>query len=95
MLNVSGSRWLAIGCVATVLGAWTSSLEPGRLAHYRSLSREALMAELAEKHAGRLSSGVPGALLVVCIVVFAVDLLSFLFDETWCRLRPAPPTGEG
>jgi hypothetical protein len=86
MIHLSGARSLAISAVALAFGWVMNGNEASTLAHYQSLSHDALLAELASKYDSHLSTNLIGALVLVFVVVLAVDLLTALFDRVWARL---------
>ena len=94
MLSLSGGRSLAISVMGLALGWWGTMDDATILAHYQSLSYDALIKELATKYDGRLTPNLAGGVFVVLVIVIAVDLLTKLFDRAWLRLGGSPPPGE-
>lgn len=95
MIHLSGARSLAISVVALALGWLISGSEASTLAHYKSLSHDALLSELTSKYESHLATNLIGALFLVFVVVLAVDLLTVLFDRVWARLSGSPATTAG
>ena len=95
-MHISGARSLAMSVVALALG-WVFSLrDASTLAHYKALSHDALMSELASEYDSSLSSNIVGAVSLVLVGVIAVDLLTQIFERVWARLRgPAAPASGG
>jgi hypothetical protein len=94
MIRLSGARCLAMSVVGAVLGWWISLDDVSTMAHYRALTHDALMQELAQRNDGSVSSGITGGLFLVVTVVLLVDVLNRFFDAIWRRIEPAPP-GQG
>ncbi|HVH66446.1 MAG TPA: hypothetical protein VM716_01115 [Gemmatimonadales bacterium] len=86
MIHLSGARSLAMSVVALALGWLINGSDASTLAHYKSLSHDALLSELASKYDGHLATNVIGALFLVFVLVLAVDLLTGLFERVWARL---------
>lgn len=80
-----------MSAVGVLLG-WFSGLDStSTMAHYRGLSHDALLAELAEKNDGQLGTNIMGALFVVIAIVIAVNLLTRFFEAIWRRIEPPRP----
>jgi hypothetical protein len=93
MIELSGPRCLAMSVVGVVLG-WLTSLDSlSTMTHYRALSHDALLSELAEKNDGQLSTNIMGALFIVVALVIAVDVLTRFFEALWRRIEPPRPAG--
>ena len=85
MLRLSGARSLAMSIVSLGLGWWISLEDVSTLTHYKALSHDALMSELASKYDGRLSTNIAGGVFLVLVVVIGVDLLTVLFERLRAR----------
>lgn len=95
MIELSGARCLAMSVVGVFLG-WLISLDSSStMDHYRALSHDALLTELAKQNDGQLSTNVMGGLFVVAALVIAVDLLTRLFEALWRRIEPPRPATPG
>jgi len=67
MIRLSGPRCLAMSVVVALFG-WRAGLDSlSTLTHYRALSHDALLSELAEKNGGALSTSIMGGLFVVVV----------------------------
>jgi hypothetical protein len=95
MLHLSGARALAISVVGIALGWFISASEATTLAHYQSLSHDALLKELAAKYSGNVATSILGALFLSLVIVLAADLLTKLFDRIWARLGGADDAPKG
>jgi hypothetical protein len=95
VLHLSGARALAISVVGIALGWFISASEASTLAHYQSLSHDALLKELTSKYETDLATSIIGALFLVLVVVLAVDLLTKLFDRIWARLGGPADAAKG
>jgi hypothetical protein len=92
MIRLSGARCLAISLVGALFGWWASVDDLSTMAHYRALSHDALITELAQKNDGQVSTSIMGGLFVVLAVVLLVDVLTRFFDAVWRRIElPAGP----
>jgi branched-subunit amino acid permease len=95
MVELTGPRCLAMSVVGVVLG-WLINLDSSStMSHYRALSHDALLSELAKQNEGQLSTNIMGALFVVAALVIAVDLLTRVFEALWRRIEPPRPAGPG
>jgi hypothetical protein len=92
MIRLSGPRCLAMSVVGALFGWWASLDSVSTLTRYRGLSHEALLAELAEKNGGQLSTSIMGGLFVVVAIVVTVDVLTRFFKVLWNRIDPSVPT---
>ena len=88
MIRLSGPRCLAISVVGTLFGWWSNASSVGDMARYRTLSHDALIAELASHNDGVLSTSITGGLIVVLGVVVVVDVLARFFGAVWLRIEP-------
>ena len=61
MIRLSGVRCLAISMVGALMGWWSSVNDGTTMTHYRGLSHEALLQELAQHNDGRLAPALTGA----------------------------------
>ena len=93
MIRLSGARCLAMSLVGALFGWWVSVDDLSTMTHYRALSHDALIAELAQKNDGRISTSIMGGLFVVVAIVLMVDVLTRFFDAVWLRIET--PRGEG
>ena len=96
-VNISGARALAMSAVALPLG-WLISLDgASTMEHYRSLTHEALLQDLATNAESGVSAGIAGAVVFVVGVTIAVDVLTYFFAAIWSRIGPvrdsAPQSG--
>jgi cytochrome b len=84
-----------MSAVALALGWLINGSDASTLAHYKSLSHDALLSELASKYDSHLATNIMGALFLVLVLVLAVDLLTSLFERVWARLggSRSAPTG--
>jgi hypothetical protein len=57
------------------------------MTHYRAMSHDALITELAQKNDGQVSSSIMGGLFVVVAIVVLVDVLTRFFDAVWRRIE--------
>ena len=77
--------------VVTLAMAWFISVgDASKLAHYRSLSHDALISQLASENDGKLTTDIPGAVFLVLVVVIGVDVLTRLFESLWARFGRSP-----
>jgi hypothetical protein len=88
MIRLSGPRCLAMSAVGALFGWWANLDSASTMTHYRGLSHEALIAELARKNDGVLTTSIVGGLFVVVAVVLATDTLTRLFKAIWLRIEP-------
>jgi hypothetical protein len=93
MIRLSGARCLAMSLVGALLGWWASVDDLSTMTHYRALSHDALMTELAQTNDGQVSTSIMGGLFLVIAIVLLVDVLSRFFDAAWLRIDL--PRGEG
>lgn len=94
-MHLSGARSLAMSVVALALG-WVFSLrDASTLAHYKALSHDALISELASEYDSSLTTNIAGAVFFVLVIVIAVDLLTRLFERLWTRLGAPPAATSG
>lgn len=93
MIQLSGPRCLAMSVVGTLFGWWMSVDDVAIMAHYRSLSHDALLLELAKKNDGSLSTSIMGSLFVIAGIVIAVDVLTRFFEVLWKRLERSDASG--
>jgi hypothetical protein len=87
MTSLSRARCLAISLVGALFGWWASVDDLATMAHYRTLSHDALIAELAQQNDGQVSTGIMGGLFVVLAVVLFVDALTRFFEAVWRRIE--------
>lgn len=92
MIQLSGPRCLAMSVVGILFGWWASMNDVAVMVHYRALSHDALLSELAKKNDGSLGKGIVGALFVIAIIVIAVDVLTKFFEAIWKRIEPSRPS---
>ena len=94
MIRLSGPRCLAMSVVGVFAG-WGASIDGvSSMKHFRALSHEALLSELAKNHEVSLSTSILGGLLAVAAVVIIVDILTRFFTAIWNRIEPSsPPRG--
>src|SRR4051812_4686271 len=91
MVELTGPRCLAMSVVGVLLG-WLINIDSSStMTHYRSLSHDALLSELAKQNDGQLGTSIVGALFVVAALVIAVDLLTRFFEALWRRIEPPRP----
>ena len=89
-LRLSGPRSIAMATVAGLFGWWLTGNQAVEVAHYRTLSRDALLAEVTQARNGDMLTNLLGAILLVGMVVFAVDLLTEFYGVIWARIAGAP-----
>ena len=85
-INFSGPRSLAVSVMAGLFSLLVLTGNNDE-AHYRAMSKDAIVAELVSKHsspAGALSV----SLIMVLAMVVGVDVLTGFFDAVWRRIRP-------
>jgi hypothetical protein len=92
MIRLSGPRCLAMSVVGVLFGWWANLSSTSTMTHYRGLSHEALLTELAKTNDGALSTSIIGGLVVVAAVVIATDILTRFFKAVWLRIEPRSPT---
>ena len=95
-INLSGSRSLAISAIAGLFGWMIASSDSSDMARYHTMSKDAIVAELASKQTSTAAS-LTISLFIVLGIVVAVDVLTGFFDAAWRRISPdqdgsAPPT---
>lgn len=92
-LRLSGPRSLAMATLAAIFAWWLSNNQVAEIAHYRSLSHQALLDELSAAKGGQFTANALGAIFMVGMVVFGVDLLTYFYERIWSRIegRAAPP----
>lgn len=73
--------------VGALLGWWASVAHPSTMTHYRALSHDALMTELAQTNDGQVSTSSMSGLFLVIAIVLLVDVLSRYFDAVWLRIE--------
>ena len=66
------SRLLAMVILAIPLGRWLASNEVSKMAQYRALSHDALLAVLQEQHKGSLGTAYVGAFVCLAFAFFLV-----------------------
>jgi len=81
-----------MGVVSVTLGWLINRGDVSTLAHYKGLSHDALMTELASKYDGNLTTNIMGAVFLVLVVVVAVDLLTRLFERLWAHFSGSSGT---
>jgi len=68
MIRLSGARCLAMSLVGALFGWWASVDDLSTMTHYRALSHDALLTELARKNDGQVSTSIMAGLFVVLAV---------------------------
>jgi len=91
MIRLSGARCLAMSLVGALFGWWASVDDLSTMTHYRALSHDALLTELARKNDGQVSTSIMAGLFVVLAIVLLVDVLTRFFEAVWLRIEPRPP----
>lgn len=91
MIRLSGPRCLAMSVVGALLGWWISLSDVDTMTHYRGLTHDALIQELAQRNDGNVSTSITGGLVLVVSVVVAVDVMTRFFDAVWRRIEPNGP----
>ena len=86
MIRLSGARCLAMSLVGALFGWWASVDDVSTMMHYRAMSHDALITELAQKNDGHVSTSIMGGLFVVVAIVVLVDVLTRFFDAVWRRI---------
>jgi hypothetical protein len=69
------------------------SVDKSNMAEYRSLSHEALLANLAKSNQADFSANFGTGLLVLGLAVLVVDVLTALVELTINRIAPLHPPG--
>ena len=69
------------------------SVDKSNMAEYRSLSHEALLANLAKSNQADFSANFGMGLLVIGLAVLLVDLLTAIVEATINRIAPLHPPG--
>lgn len=69
MIRLSGARCLAMSLVGALFGWWASVDDLSTMTHYRAMSQDALITELAQKNDGQVSTSIMGELFVVVAIV--------------------------
>ena len=87
MIRLSGARCLAMSLVGALFGWWASVDDLSTMTHYRAMSHDALITELAQKNGGQVSTSIMGGLFVVVAIVVLVDVLTRFFDAVWLRIE--------
>jgi hypothetical protein len=87
MIRLSGARCLAMSLVGALFGWWVSVDDLSTMAHYRALTHDALILELAQNNDGRVSTSIMGGLFMVAAIVLLVDVLRRFFDAVWLRIE--------
>ena len=88
MIRLSGPRCMAMTVAGVLLGWWSNTSSVTGMAHYRNLSHEELLTELASTNDGALSTSIMGGLFVVIGIVLLVDVLTRFFRALWHRIEP-------
>jgi hypothetical protein len=88
MIRLAGPRCMAMSVVGALFGRWITLDSLSTMAHYRSLSHDALISKLAEKNDGQLTTSIIGGLFLVAAIVIAVDVLTRFFKAVWHRIQP-------
>lgn len=91
MIRLSGARCLAMSLVGALFGWWASVDDLATMTHYRALSHDALLTELARKNDGQVGTSIMAGLFVVLAIVLLVDVLTGFFEAVWLRIEPRPP----
>ena len=87
-LKLSGSHLAAVATVGMMFGALISSSDAGRMAHYRGMDNDALLAELARTHSSNAFGNVVAGILLVWFIVFVVDALTVGYEKLWAVYGP-------
>jgi hypothetical protein len=87
MIRLSGARCLAMSLVGVLVGWWASVDDLSKMTHYRAMSHDALITELAQKNDGQVSTSIMGGLFVVVAIVVLVEVLTCFFDAVWLRIE--------
>jgi len=85
-INFSGPRSLAVSVMAGLFSLLVLAGNNDE-AHYRAMSKDAIVAELVSKH-NSPAGAVSVSLIMVLAMVVGVDVLTGFFDAAWRRMRP-------
>ena len=76
--------------LATGFGWWIHVDDIATMAHYRSLSHDALLKELASNNDASLMAGIAGAVFVVAGITIVVDVLTHFYSAIWAKIGTPP-----
>lgn len=88
------ARLIAIILLGYALAFWLVSIDKGDMARYRSMSHEALLADLAKKNDGNFDTSFGIGLLLIGMVVLAVDALTVIVEMVINRISPVESAHE-
>ena len=83
------ARLIAILLLGYALTFWIVSIDRSDMAHYRSLSHDALLADLAKDHKGNFDVDFGVSVLLLGSVVLLVDAVAVLVEMIINRISPA------
>ena len=88
-IKISGPRLAAIATVGLVFGVMISSDNASsKLAHYKELNYDQLIAELASKGQSPALFNLLGGIVFVAILVLVVDALDHGYTRLWANVGP-------
>jgi hypothetical protein len=85
------ARVIAVVITGYLFALLSVSGEASTLAHYRTLSHEALLAELAGKASGNFDTSFLLGLMIVALMVVLVEGIMWLTLQAMNRISPLPP----
>ena len=99
MISISGARALAMTTLAVPMGWWLAADSETTIAHYRSLTHDELLKELASNNETSVAVGIAATLFIVLAITVAMDLLTRFYSAIWARIggpeTPGPFSGSG
>jgi Ca2+/Na+ antiporter len=87
------ARVISVVLFSYLFALWLVHIEKDTMMHYRSLSHDALLAELAEKNKGNFDGKFATMLFGVAIIVLIIDGLTWVIELAIDRISPPPPGG--
>lgn len=87
------ARLISVVVFGYLFALWVVSNDKSTILHYRSLSQEALLAELTEKNSGSFDGKFAAMLVGVAVIVAIVDGLTWIIELAINRISPLPPVG--
>jgi hypothetical protein len=84
------ARSISVVLLGYFFGLWLVSIDHDSMASYRSLSHDALLAVLAEKHDGDFTSNFAGGVVFIGLVVLMIDGLTALIEWIINKISPLP-----
>jgi hypothetical protein len=87
----TGARLIAIVITGYLFALLSVSGQASTLAHYRTLTHDALLKELAEKASGNFDNSFLLGLMIVALMVALVEGIMWLALQAMNRISPLPP----